>query len=508
MVFAFHNVSEEEIGIKLLTKGEKSNTCTTSSPNSMMKMWMIRAVTTMVIWTCAVHLMALGELWSLRLLKGWPSCFNHHQNLSQLPEPSSIPPKLVLPPKRIYKNNGYLMVSCNGGLNQMRAAICDMVTIARHLNVTLIVPQLDKNSFWADKSEFQDIFDVDHFITSLRDEVRILKELPPKLKKRVELGKFYSLPPVSWSNVSYYINEILPLLKKYKIVHFNKTDARLANNGLPMELQRLRCRVNYNGLRFTPQIEELGKKVINILREKGPFLALHLRYEMDMLSFSGCSHGCNNEEVKVLTKMRYDNKLWKDKVINSELKRKEGSCPLTPEETAILLSSLGLDHTVQIYIAAGEIYGGQRRMANLEAAFPNLVRKETLLDSSDLRFFQNHSSQMAALDYLVSLESDMFIPTYDGNMAKVVEGHRRFLGFKKTILPNRKLLIRLVDKYQNGELQWDMLSRFVKEAHRNRIGSPKKRVAIPGRPKEEDYFYSNPHECLQLLDDEPLRSNG
>ncbi|PKI31448.1 hypothetical protein CRG98_048161 [Punica granatum] len=471
-----------------------------TSPRSQMKLWMVRAATSLLLWTCIVQFTTLGETWGPRLLKGWPSCHSHEEEKTAVVLESKAvlaPPLQVLPPKRVYKNNGYLVVSCNGGLNQMRAAICDMVAIARYLNVTLIVPELDKTSFWADPSEFQDIFDVDHFVTSLRDEVRILKELPPKLKKRVALGKTRSMPPVSWSDISYYHLQILPLIQKYKVLHLNRTDARLANNGLPLELQKLRCRVNFSALRFTSQIEELGQRVIRLLRQNGPFLVLHLRYEMDMLAFSGCTHGCSDEEAEELTRMRYAYPWWKEKIINSDLKRKDGLCPLTPEETALTLRALDIDPNIQIYIAAGEIYGGERRTEALAKAYPKLVRKETLLDSADLRFFQNHSSQMAALDYLVSLESDIFVPTYDGNMAKVVEGHRRYLGFKKTILLDRRLLVELIDQYYNELLSWDEFSSAVKEAHAHRFGQPTERLVIPDRPKEEDYFYANPYECLQ-----------
>lgn len=53
----------------------------------------------------------------------------------------------------------------------------------------------------------------------------------------------------------------------------------------------------------------------------------------------------------------------------------------------LTLKALDIDRDIQIYIAAGEIYGGERRMASLAAAYPKLVRKETLLEPSDLRFF-------------------------------------------------------------------------------------------------------------------------
>ncbi|GMY25934.1 rhamnogalacturonan I rhamnosyltransferase 1 [Fagus crenata] len=460
-----------------------------------LQVWFIRVCSSIVLWTCLVQLVAVGELWHPHLLAG---ITNQISRIAQLraeepPLQSSSPPPLL--PARKYMSNGFLRVSCNGGLNQMRAAICDMVTVARLLNLTLVVPELDKTSFWADPSNFEDIFDVRHFIDSLRDEVRIIKRLPKRFNRKHGFIPL-EMPPVSWSNENYYLQQVLPLFGKHQVLHFNKTDTRLANNGIPLDLQKLRCRVNFKALKFTPQIETLGYKLVRMLQEKGPFVALHLRYEMDMLAFSGCTQGCTKEEAEELKQMRYQYPWWREKEIVSEERRSQGLCPLTPEEAALVLQALGFNKDTQIYIAAGEIYGSERRLAVLRAAFPRIVKKEMLLVPEELQQFQNHSSQMAALDFMVSVASNTFIPTYDGNMAKVVEGHRRYLGFKKTILLDRKRLVQLVDLHYNRTLSWNEFVDAVRLAHEKRMGQPTHRRVIVDKPKEEDYFYANPQECF------------
>lgn len=64
----------------------------------------------------------------------------------------------------------------------------------------------------------------------------------------------------------------------------------------------------------------------------------------------------------------------------SDQRRSQGLCPLTPEEAALTLQALGFNKETQIYIAAGEIYGSERRLATLREAFPMIV--STIIISS------------------------------------------------------------------------------------------------------------------------------
>lgn len=66
---------------------------------------------------------------------------------------------------------------------------------------------------------------------------------------------------------------------------------------------------------------------------------------------------------------------WKRKYIDPIEERSKGFCPLTPKEVGIFLTALGYPPKTPIYIAAGEIYGGESHMTELRSRYPLLMSK-------------------------------------------------------------------------------------------------------------------------------------
>lgn len=74
----------------------------------------------------------------------------------------------------------------------------------------------------------------------------------------------------------------------------------------------------------------------------------------------------------------------------------------------------------------------------------------------------------------------------------------RYLGNRKTISLDRKPLVELIDRHNKGLLSWELFSDLVKKNHADRMGAPRTRSMIADRPKDEEYFYSNPQECMHI----------
>ncbi|KAK1591687.1 hypothetical protein Q3G72_011660 [Acer saccharum] len=176
------------------------------------------------------------------------------------------------------ESNGYILVSANGGLNQQQVAICNAVAVVSLLNSTLVLPRFLYSNVWKDPSQFGDIYQEEHFMNMLKDEINIIKELPPYMKS-IDI----------------------------EAIGFDP---------LPSELQRLRCKCNFHALKFVPKIQQAGALLVrrirkydsersmldeqllgnfipnflsehqNIARGLSIYLALHLRFEEDMVAYS------------------------------------------------------------------------------------------------------------------------------------------------------------------------------------------------------------------------------
>ncbi|KAK4353760.1 hypothetical protein RND71_025954 [Anisodus tanguticus] len=413
------------------------------------------------------------KLWGTAASGGW--------------RPSSAPRSDWPPPPT--ESNGYLRVRCNGGLNQQRSAICNAVLAARIMNATLVLPELDANSFWHDDSGFQGIYDVEHFIKTLTYDVRIVESIPEiQINGKVKKIKAKQIRPPRDAPISWYTTEALKTMKEHGAIYLTPFSHRLAEEIDNPEYQRLRCRVNYHALQFKPHIVELSKSIVSKLRSQGHFMTIHLRFEMDMLAFAGCFDIFSPEEQKILKKYRQENFAQKRLVYDE--RRAIGKCPLTPEEVGLILRAMGFDNSTRIYLAAGELFGGERFMKPFRSTFPRLENHSTVDTTGELG--KNTMGLLgSAVDYMVCLLSDIFMPTYDGpsNFANNLLGHRLYYGFRTTIRPDRKALAPIFINREKGHT--DGFEEAVRRAMlKTNFGGPHKRIS------PESFYTNSWPECF------------
>ncbi|CAM8917636.1 unnamed protein product [Rhodiola kirilowii] len=439
------------------------------------------------------------DLWTPLPDQGWRPCIE-----------SAKPPTLP------ESSKGYIQVFLDGGLNQQRMGVCDAVAVAKILNATLVIPHLEINPVWKDSSSFMDIFDVNHFIDALKDDISIVRELPYEFSWSTR--EYYAtgiratrvkLAPVHASS-SWYLENVSPILESYGIAAISPFSHRLAFNNLPADIQRLRCKVNFRALAFVPHVRALGDAIVGRLRDpsnkgdgknylhevtdrdnskgKGKYVVLHLRFDKDMAAHSACDFGGGKVEKMALAKYRQT--IWQGRVVNSQFTdeelRNQGRCPLTPEEIGLLLAALGFDNNTRLYLASHKVYGGEARLSALRNLFPLMEDKKSLSSSEERVQIKGKASLLAAVDYYISMHSDIFISASPGNMHNAMVGHRTFENLK-TIRPNMALLGQL---FSNKSLTWPEFGKAVLSGHKGRHGEIRLR-----KPNQSLYTYPAP-DCM------------
>ena len=87
------------VGMNILGGKEVAETMYLRLSHARMKLWILRLITTLLIWICIMQFVAVGEDWGPKLLKSWPSCsippiMHDATNVSSfLPKRPHLPPK-------------------------------------------------------------------------------------------------------------------------------------------------------------------------------------------------------------------------------------------------------------------------------------------------------------------------------------------------------------------------------------------------------------------------------
>ncbi|CAH9139202.1 unnamed protein product [Cuscuta epithymum] len=319
------------------------------------------------------------------------------------------------------QSTGFIFVRIRGGFHEIRNSISDVVAVARLLNATLVIPEIQSTtSSKGISSEFKSfayLYNEDQFMAALAKDVQIVKTLPKNLKGARRKKEIPSFRVAHSASPYFYLHHVLPVLTRHSVVELVVSDGGCLQSTLPpllMEYQKLRCRVAFHALRFREEVQELAIKILNRLRASGrPFLAYDPGMTRDALAYYGCAELFQDVHTELILHRRswmIKHRIVKGNLsVDSAKQRLNGLCPLMPEEIGILLRAYGYRSDTIIYISGGEIFGGRKKLIPLHAMFENVVDRTSLSTPWELSEVYGRETKYSSKARLATKEERKFI---------------------------------------------------------------------------------------------------
>ncbi|OIT29640.1 PREDICTED: uncharacterized protein At1g04910-like [Nicotiana attenuata] len=304
------------------------------------------------------------------------------------------------------ESQGFVTFSLTNGPEYHVSQIADAVIVARYLRATLVIPDI-RGSKPGDKRNFDDIYDVEHFVRSLDGVVKVATTQPTEVSARnlavVKVPNRVSedyiaenIEPVFTSKGNIRLTTYFPSVNMKKMKENSNIDS-------------IACLAMFGTLELQPEVNEVVESMVVRLRtlsakSKGQFIAVDPR--VDILEKKSCQG-------------------------DSALKSK--SC-YGPEEIGVFLRKVGFNKDTTLYLTQSRWDSSLDALKNL---FPKTYTKESIMPiDKKAKFLDSESTELEkVIDFYMCSESDVFVPAISGLFYANVAGKRIASGKTQILVP-------------------------------------------------------------------------
>ncbi|XP_047959865.1 protein MANNAN SYNTHESIS-RELATED 2-like [Salvia hispanica] len=300
---------------------------------------------------------------------------------------------------------GYVTFSLTNGPEYHVSQIADAVVVARQLRATLVIPDI-RGSEPGDRRNFDDVYDVDKFITSLDGVVKVVKSQPKISARNLAVVKVPNR--VTEEYVADNIEAVFKTKGNIRLVTYfpsvnMKKDKETTNT------DSVACLAMFGTLEPQTEVREVVDSMIDRLKtlskkSNGQFVAIDLR--VDILEKKGC-HKNGGSGSK--------------------------SC-YSPQDIAFFLKKLGFEKDTTVYVTQTKWHSS---LDALKDFFPKTYTKESIMPMENKDKFLNSDTTEfeKVIDYYICSESDVFVPAISGLFYANVAGKRIASGKTQILVP-------------------------------------------------------------------------